>query len=945
MISSYTRKERQILGRQLAKARESASGTDITHFDRIDETIARLRLNCVSVIFLDFEYAIAENVEELLWQSHVDVNTQFRRALDKLRSESRPVEKRKVEAKQGHFLRISQKFYKGFIKQLSQVYGIPELRRVAKEIDAEGTDEHAVAPSPELAEKVLSSCHLTLIRLGDLGRYRVDAKSNKSYGSALVCYSLAHDLMPDSGYAFHQIAIINVQGGNHLEIVYNFYRSLAVKEPHPSAQTNLEKKFDGLENSRTTRRGRTPPTTSEALILWFVKLHAVFYKGGAVDDNHTALEREVMHRLSMAVKDPSFGVLLLRMALINMSASYVAHTKYTGMLQNFPSRCWSNNLLASPTEAAANFHKYTLHFNARFIHQICEAIENDARETSKQPSPNEEEADATKASIIEALLPVLRIYNMWMASQWSELFISASSPTNVIPHMTRSLARVLTIFCVTINDAGSEGLASCPYLLPEDREIRGLVSLSDDRVPLAAQGYATDNGVLKPYMSDSERWTTTRESNGRKLDILRCAYFLSGEQAVPLNISQKGSELEFQYQDLKQPTELPKPRVAESNATAPPQPNGTSSATTAPQTKAQVSGDPAQAMRSPPKQSTSTNTHQAQEMEQTHATVVDMLSPFLDSPLTDAERMKQTHGSPSYGMHSNTAHELAQELLQSFEGREESTPYYASVSPGSFASSPYGQYFNPTSPNGGQAAKQESHRRTGSSRSIPAENNSNDPFATPHREGFGLHQQITNASRSPQGSSPGVIGSGSQAQASTGGYSNTYPRSTLGNWHQNYQSSAGQRDGQDMPPPGNNPFSSGASAFSNMSSVYQGTPANGLTYDLPARGNSQQQKQATRSTSSAYPMYGQSAYSQAPNGASQQFDSGYSMYGKLGNTQSQNSTSQAAASHSYAMYGNIGNSQSGSGNGQGSTSRPYQTSNSASNYDAQIFEAAMRGNK
>lgn len=331
LIISNTRKERQNLSRQLNKAREStASSVDITHFDRIEETISRLRLHCVSVIFRDFEYAVQEGVETLLWQAHVDVNNHFRRILDKLRSDSKHVEKRKVEAKQGHYLRISQKFYKVFIQRLSQCHAIPELRRVAKEIDAEGTSDQSVTPSPELAKKVLSSCHLTLIRLGDLGRYRVDAKSSKTYSSALVCYSLAHDLIPDSGYAFHQMAIINVQDGNHLEIVYNFYRSLAVKDPHPAAKDNLEKKFDILHGSRASKRGRTPPTASEALILWFVKLHAVFYKGEAVNDNHTALEREVMHRLSLAVKDPNLGILLLRMALTNISAACVAYNKLTG---------------------------------------------------------------------------------------------------------------------------------------------------------------------------------------------------------------------------------------------------------------------------------------------------------------------------------------------------------------------------------------------------------------------------------------------------------------------------------------------------------------------------------------------------------------------------------------------------------------------------------------
>lgn len=602
---------------------------------------------------------------------------------------------------------------------------------------------------------------------------------------------------------------------------------------------------------------------------------------------------------------------------------------------------------------ASNFYKYILHFNARFIHQVSEAIESDAREASRLPSPDGEGVDATQASVTEALLPVLRIYSMWIASQRSELFGSASSPTNVIPHMVRSLARVWTIFCATINDAGSEGLASCPYLLPEDREIRGLTSLKEDQVPMAAQGYATDNGTPKPYMSEVERWDATRECSGRKLDILRCAYFLSGEQQVPIAVSEKGAELEFQYQEAQQPNGLLQTSIAEPSTIAPAtRLNNEAPKVEAPQTEPQPSNKPAQTMRSPQKQPVTESDNQAEEMEQTHATVLDMLTPFLDSPLTDAERTKQSHGDTSYGMHSNTAHELAQELLQSFEGKGESAPYYASVSPGSFASSPYGQYFNPQSPSvqpsaaGGQAARQPDHRRTASSRSVSATNKPNEVFTTPIRNPPGLQPQKGGNGRSPQVSSPGAIGRLAQSQAQNGEFSHTHLRSISRDWQQASAGSQSGWEGQSMPPPASNFFSSGTSAFSNMSSLYQGTPANGLTYDLPARDSNQQQKQPTPSAASAYPMYGQTGYAQAQSGNAQPYDTGYSMYGNFGGSQPQSNGSPSAASP-YAMYGSFGNAAGYSkvGSGQANANRNSQTNNSASSYDAQVFEAAMRGNK
>ena len=297
-------------------------------------TTNRLRLACVATIFLDFEYAVSETAEDVLWQLHVTINDQYRRMIQKLRQESRVVEKRKVETKYGHFLRIAQKFYKGYIQRLSARYDIPELKRAARSIEAGEMDvKDMISPVPaNLAFMVLSSCHLTLIRLGDLARYRVQAKHKKSFDTALAFYGIAHDLIPDSGYAFHQKGIVSLEEGSHLDVIYHFYRAWAVKDPHPMARQNLEAKFKDAQKQNAAARGKAPPPSAyEALMVWFVRLHALIYKGEPISPQHTELEREVIHRLSMAAKDPNAEPMLLKMALVNMSACWIASTKYRGM--------------------------------------------------------------------------------------------------------------------------------------------------------------------------------------------------------------------------------------------------------------------------------------------------------------------------------------------------------------------------------------------------------------------------------------------------------------------------------------------------------------------------------------------------------------------------------------------------------------------------------------
>lgn len=295
----------------------------------------RLRFACVTTIFLDFELAASESTEELLWQLHSTINGEYRRILTKLRQDSRVVEKRKVETKYGHFLRIAQKFYKGYIQRLSARYDIDELKRVARGIEVEEMQAKVViSPVPDRLHKmVLNSCHSTLIRLGDLARYRVQAKHKKSYDMALAFYSLGHDLMPDSGFAFHQMGIVNIEEGNHLDVVYHFYRAWAVEKPHPMAKQNLEAKFKSLANQNAIQRSKASSSSAhEAFVLWFLRLHALFYKGDPISAQHHELEREVMHRLAMAAKDPTCAHILLKMALVNMSASCIASAQYDGTM-------------------------------------------------------------------------------------------------------------------------------------------------------------------------------------------------------------------------------------------------------------------------------------------------------------------------------------------------------------------------------------------------------------------------------------------------------------------------------------------------------------------------------------------------------------------------------------------------------------------------------------
>lgn len=287
----------------------------------------------MSTIFHDFDYAVAENTEHVLWLLHTSINTEYRRLLGRLKNSSHAVERRKVEKMYNNFLRIAQKFYKGYIQRLSARYDVQELKRIAQGIEIEqmAASGDMISPVPaDLNAKVLKSCHSTLIRLGDLARYRIQAKHKKSgYDTALTFYSLAHDLIPNSGFGFHQMGIINLDEGNHLDVVYHFYRSWAVENPHPNAKQNLEAEFKTLQLPNTPTARNRPSAPDDAFSMWFVKLHALFYKG-EMSPKHEELEGEVLHRLEMAAKSVTPSDTLFKMALVNMSAYHIASAKFTG---------------------------------------------------------------------------------------------------------------------------------------------------------------------------------------------------------------------------------------------------------------------------------------------------------------------------------------------------------------------------------------------------------------------------------------------------------------------------------------------------------------------------------------------------------------------------------------------------------------------------------------
>ena len=193
--------------------------------------------------------------------------------------------------------------------------------------------------SGTFAKALLLSCHQTLVRLGDLSRWREteSVTKDRNWGPAIGYYNLAGLIHPTSGASHNQMAVIALLDVNHLSATYHLYRALAVEEPHPSAKGNLEKEFKKIEEA--WNRGdliQTDPVRNnreagKALVGWFMRLHARCYKGLDFPE-HEELESEVLSQLAVDLKERSFESTLSKFVMINVAAEFLAGVRLQGKL-------------------------------------------------------------------------------------------------------------------------------------------------------------------------------------------------------------------------------------------------------------------------------------------------------------------------------------------------------------------------------------------------------------------------------------------------------------------------------------------------------------------------------------------------------------------------------------------------------------------------------------
>ncbi|TGO51439.1 hypothetical protein BCON_0161g00120 [Botryotinia convoluta] len=528
-----------LVAQKIEKELQSQLNKDSPTFDNIQHLLTQLRIACEAVIFGDFEYATKQRVQHRLWDSHSLINSRYRKLVAHYRSADqrrRAVERRKLEKHYVDFLKESQFFYKGYIQRVASHFGpLPALQRIANRLSLSPLSVDKPIKAGRTLEHLLKlSCHFTLLRLGDLSRYRNDLRTKeRSWDPALGYYSLAEALYPDSGNAHNQMAVIALADGSHLDALYHLLRAVAVKEPHTLARGNLAIEYKKISTSWEKERQsrRRPAPVESALVIWFVRLHARFYKGVEFS-TQGELENEVLGQLVSALKDHSFEETLNKLVLINMAANYLATQRLTE---------------GGVTDDLKKSFYFLLGFNLQVFCVLLQALISELADAAE--AENLESLTATDSSgdsfeklspVAIRVLPTIRQYFAWIISQRLLLVglgdgVDQESTGPLIGHIQRMWKTAADALSALVGFFPVASLPYLSYLLPEDEQTLGFKPLRD--LPDGLEEYSLynkDDGLLKARISDGIIRQSHNENYARIRDILRAGMALHFEKPCPI---------------------------------------------------------------------------------------------------------------------------------------------------------------------------------------------------------------------------------------------------------------------------------------------------------------------------------------------------------------------------------------------------------------------------
>ena len=502
------------------KELQSTLKGDKFSFDAVLPILLRYRTQSDICALLDLKRARSDKVEAKLWEVHVTINQKFRNLLHSFKSREgkrRLVEQRKTIKQYVKFIKSSQRYYREYVAKLATAYGVPELDALAGVINTAGAKAFLHTNPRKLSdvdrELVLRSYHETLLRLGDLSRYRETETPTKdrNWGPAVGYYNLAGALKPSSGASHNQLAAMALADRHEFRAVYHLYRAIAVQIPYATAKANLEREFKNIRKAvdREALNTESQKDGMANLLEQFTRLHAHYYSNlhtPMIDE----LEKNMLVSLTAKLRGRMLEGFLPKIVLTNLAAEHIANTEGRHRLQ-----------------AYYLFQRLSLRTFSSILNVLRLELESLGTDKISQ------ELDKLTV-VMRHILPSLRLCVSWIASH-SELKETVHGTTSKDrAEMWENFTGVLTLLAATFR---VDELPLIEYVLQEDEDTVGFLPLETER---AAQRYCflgTNDRKPSVHCKTVQRHHPSYEMLSRVRDVLTDVVKLVVDQVCSLSFA------------------------------------------------------------------------------------------------------------------------------------------------------------------------------------------------------------------------------------------------------------------------------------------------------------------------------------------------------------------------------------------------------------------------
>ncbi|KAL1921930.1 uncharacterized protein VTP21DRAFT_10572 [Calcarisporiella thermophila] len=488
-------------------------------FDK-DTTIVRLSLRdtYLKIIFQDFEFAISKELEQNLWRYvYYKVFEEYRRLLKAVSDTSRAksIEDRRILSSFRSFVQDATSFYQSFISRLAAHFDLEKVHPYVQKFGSSDSDPQGRLPitkgaevnAPEpVKQRALLSCHKSLIFLGDLARYReqFSDRPRKNFSNACEYYNQAHQLLPESGNPFNQLACIDSYHGDDFAALYHYFRSLTVKFPFTNARENVLLLFRKMEklSSGEVANG-TNQAKQKRLLVDIARLCGKSYMK-TDEEGFLELKQRVLpdFKAGIASKLISSDQIVMTLALYMSSLHLLSH----GIRD--PTKPQQSKDAKIPRKGDTEWRAFILILE--FFIQMFGLANDDISSMALQQPGNK---SATFASI--AQLPALRLASLWLVSHEAYIRTMASygaeknaSDLNTIDKLWETYAIFASRVCESFPNVNADTESTHPPL-KEDIEFYGFIPL--------------DIEIDEVYAASAKKLDSMKETLVRLADIVQMA--------------------------------------------------------------------------------------------------------------------------------------------------------------------------------------------------------------------------------------------------------------------------------------------------------------------------------------------------------------------------------------------------------------------------------------